>query len=779
VKRTVCAALLCTLALLACKDDDREPTEVIIEVHAEPQVGARSSTLRLQIESRNGEAQAPQLEYHPRVHWPFKLALTPRGGDAMRQYRVTAAAVDDQDNEEVIAAARIVSGFVAGERRRVRMVLEDACIGTRVCADPEETCHRREGAEAGACTNAYVDPARLGSGETPDLGDLLDDRPVPDAGSDDAGADGAVEDAGTTDGGGPLDPCGSDHGGCDPLGGCTRVDERAVCGPCPTGFAGDGDVGCEPRLIDLAVSPGELAPAFAAEETQYQVIVPLTRERVAITADAPAEANLAIEGEAVTSGQAWTAELAAGANALTVEVRASTGAQASYALAVNRGAQQAYVKAGNTGAGDHFGAAVAISGETLVIGAPGEDGPDPAIDSRQESGAAYVVVRDDDGWLQQDQLEADNAGKGDGFGQAVAISGDTLVIGAPLEDSSANAVGGDGASNAAPDAGAAYVFVRGAGGWAQQAYLKAHNARMYAMFGQSVAIDGDTIVVGAPYERSNETGVSGTGDDDSTPGRGAAYVFVREGTLWSQQAYLKSTHGGAEHLFGSAVAVGAESGTVAVGAPGDRADDNRGRGSAFVFTRSGVAWAPLAHVKSGAASPGEAFGHSVALSKDTLVVGTRPDDPMTQGMAAGAVHVFERADGFSNAQKLTASNRDPGDDFGHSVALESDLLLVGAPREAGSAFGIHAMAMDSDNAAVESGAAYVFVRTDAGWRSLAYLKASNADSSDGFGIAIGISSGTLVVGAIYESSEAQGVNAGPGAEADDSAMASGAAYVFH
>jgi hypothetical protein len=769
VTRTVCAVLFCTLALLACKDDDRGPTEVIIEIDAETQVSAKSTTLRLEIESRD-DPRAPEseLHYHHGVHWPFRLALTPRGGDATREYRVTAEAVDERDKP--IAAARIVSGFVPGERRRVRIVIEDECIDQPLCEDQEETCHLHAGAAAVACTNAYVKPAQLGTDEPLDLRDLLDDGPGTDAGVEDAGADSAVVDGGPTVDAGPLVPCGSIDGGCDPLSTCMQVDDRAVCGPCPAGFAGEGDTGCDPRLTGLSVTPGELAPSFAADEMHYRAVVPLTAESIAITASASARASLAINGDAAMSGEAWTADLAAGSNALTIEVSAESGASADYELTVQRGTQQAYVKAGNAGTGDHFGAAVAISGETLVIGAPGEDGPEPADDSREDSGAAYVFVREGGGWVEQDQVAADNPGEGDAFGHAVAISGDTLVIGAPFEGS---------ASSPVPDAGAAYVFVRDGSGWTLEAYLKADNADSYDMFGQSVAIDGDTVVVGAPYERSNETGVSGIGDDDSVEGRGAAYVFVRAGSEWSQQAYLKPSNAGAEHLFGNAVAVDAEGGTIAVGAPGDRTADGRGRGSVHVFTRAGLTWSHLAHVKSGVASPGEAFGHSVAVLEDTLVVGTRPDSATTQDMAAGAVHVFDRADGFTEPQKLMASNRDPGDDFGHSVAFDGQLLLVGAPREAGSVRGIHAVTTPADNAAVESGAAYVFAPSGGVWTQVAYLKAGNAESSDRFGSGVGVSAGWLVVGAIDESSGAIGVHADPAAGADNAASDSGAAYVFH
>ena len=141
-------------------------------------------------------------------------------------------------------------------------------------------------------------------------------------------------------------------------------------------------------------------------------------------------------------------------------------------------------------------------------------------------------------------MKASNTEADDANGYSVAISGDTLVVGAHSEDSGATGVGGDESDDSAPSAGAAYVFVRSGATWSQQAYLKASNTGSGDYFGLSVAISGDTLVVGAYREGSGATGVGGDESDDSALQSGAAYVFVRSGATWSQQAYLKASNTG-------------------------------------------------------------------------------------------------------------------------------------------------------------------------------------------------------------------------------------------
>jgi hypothetical protein len=244
--------------------------------------------------------------------------------------------------------------------------------------------------------------------------------------------------------------------------------------------------------------------------------------------------------------------------------------------------QQAYLKASNTGAGDWFGFAVAVSGDTVVVGARDEDSSTTGVnstpnESAPDAGAAYVFVRSAGVWTQQAYLKASNTGANDQFGASVAVAGDTVVVGAYLENSSTTGVNGDQTNNSALDAGAAYVFVRSAGVWTQQAYLKASNTGAGDWFGASVGVAGDTVVVGAWHEDSSTTGVNSTPNNSATDA-GAAYVFTRSAGVWTQQAYLKASNTGAGDLFGDAVAVAGD--TVVVGAY----RENSSSGAVYVFT---------------------------------------------------------------------------------------------------------------------------------------------------------------------------------------------------
>jgi hypothetical protein len=404
---------------------------------------------------------------------------------------------------------------------------------------------------------------------------------------------------------------------------------------------------------------------------------------------------------------------------------------AHYPITIDPIAQQAYLKASNTAANDFFGASVAISGNTVVVGAYGEDSAATGVNGNQadnsasSSGAAYVFVRSGSTWTQQAYLKASNTGTGDLFGASVAISGDTVVVGAYAEDSAATGVNGNQASNSATDSGAVYVFVRLGSTWTQQAYLKASNTGASDLFGNSVAISGDTVAVGAHTEDSAATGVNGNQADNSAFASGAAYVFVRSGSIWTQQAYLKASNTGASDLFGSSVAISGDSVVVgafgedsaATGVNGNQASSGApDSGAAYVFVRSGSTWTQQAYVK--------------------------------------------------------ASNTEASDLFGGSVAISGDTVVVGAFEEDSAATGVNGS--QAGNGATDSGAAYVFSRSGSTWTQQGYLKASNTGVSDTFVIAA-ISGDTVVVGASGEDSAATGIN---GNQASNSATDSGAAYVF-
>lgn len=247
---------------------------------------------------------------------------------------------------------------------------------------------------------------------------------------------------------------------------------------------------------------------------------------------------------------------ASGDDSLSLAIE-ETGAR--YPLTIDPVAQQAYLKASNTEAIDQFGVSVAISGDTVVVGALEESSNATGVNGDQsdnsafQSGAAYVFVRIAGVWSQQAYLKASNTEVRDQFGFALAISGDTVVVGAYLEDSNATGVNGDQTDNSTEGAGAAYIFVRSGGVWSQQAYLKASNTETSIgdNFGVLVAVSGDTVVVGAPNESSSATGVDGNQSDNSALAAGAAYVFHRAAGVWSQQAYLKASNTEGNDQFAS------------------------------------------------------------------------------------------------------------------------------------------------------------------------------------------------------------------------------------
>ena len=303
---------------------------------------------------------------------------------------------------------------------------------------------------------------------------------------------------------------------------------------------------------------------------------------------------------------------------------------------------------------------MALSGDTVVVGADLEDSSTTGVnstpnESATDAGAAYVFVRSGTTWSQQAYLKASNTGAGDYFGISVAVSGDTVIVGAIGEDSSTTGVNST-PNESAIYAGAAYVFVRSGTTWSQQAYLKASNTGAGDYFGLSVAVSGDTVIVGAPHEDSSTTGVNSTPNESATDA-GAAYVFVRSGTTWSQQAYLKASNTGAGDGFGWSAAVSGD--MVVVGAyhedssttgvnstPNESATD---AGAAYVFVRSGTTWSQQAYLKASNTGGGDDFGISVAVSGDTMVVGADLEDSSTTGVNstpdesatdAGAAYVF-------------------------------------------------------------------------------------------------------------------------------------------
>ena len=469
-----------------------------------------------------------------------------------------------------------------------------------------------------------------------------------------------------------------------------------------------------------------------------------------------------------------------------------------------------YIKASNPDPLDQFGWSIALSadGTTLAIGAILESsdatgvGGDQADNSAVQSGAVYIYTRSGGAWSQQAYLKASNTVEHAWFGTSLALSSDgsTLVVGAQGEPSGATGINQPIPHDTSEsDSGAAYVFVRSGTTWSQQAYIKASRARPVFEFGASVALssDGSTLAVGAYGEESAATGIDGDQDDFSMIDAGAAYVFTRAGTTWTQQAYVKASNTDYDDAFGSSVSLSGDGSLLAVGAPGESSlatglDGVQtqahvdGIGAVYVFARTGMQWAQQSYIKPSNSRAGEGFcfGNSVAVSTDssTLAVGAKceasasaaGDQTDTSAASAGAVYVFARAaTSWTQQAYLKATNAGAGDEFGCALALSNSgsSLVVGALAESSGA-----SADPNDNSVLNAGAAYTYARTGTQWSALAFLKAPNAAAhdTDGRSVALSGDGTTVAISASGESSAAKGIG---GDMFDQSCEASGAAYV--
>ncbi|MDQ3013132.1 MAG: putative Ig domain-containing protein, partial [Acidobacteriota bacterium] len=398
-------------------------------------------------------------------------------------------------------------------------------------------------------------------------------------------------------------------------------------------------------------------------------------------------------GEAVQYGKLviWDANGSPVNGALLVEeervIIEVDDSNAAYPLTIDPtfALQQKFTSADGA-ANDLFGVSVAISAETAVVGASFDK-----IGANTIQGSAYVFVRYGATWAQQAKLTASDGATNDQFGTRVTISGDTIVVGAYLDDVNF------------PDQGSAYVFVRSGTTWAQQQKLIRSTGTAGDNFGASVAISGDTVVIGVPNAPGGYEGM---------------YIFTRSGATWANSYTLV---GGGVSNLGTSVAI---SGNTAVGgAP----RVNGYEGLAYVSTRNGTNWTTQTLTASDGAA-NDAFGSSVAVSGETVVVGAEGDDNNR-----GAAYVFTRNGTTWTEQKLTATDGAAGDRFGVSVAISGDTAVIGA----------HA---DDVNFA-DQGSAYVFVRSGTEWAFQQKLAATDGAASALFGYSVAISGETVVVGA--------------------------------
>lgn len=369
-------------------------------------------------------------------------------------------------------------------------------------------------------------------------------------------------------------------------------------------------------------------------------------------------------------------------------------------------ARQAGIVAPDGSAGDEFGHSVSVSGNTLVVGSRKAE-----INGVRDQGAAYIFVRgSDNAWSQQQKLTASDGTIDDLFGYTPVLDGDTLVVG--VDDADVNGNAGQGK---------VYVFVRSGTSWREQAVLTASDGATNDLLGLPVDVDGDTLVAGA-----GRADISGKSD------QGAAYIFVRSGTTWSQQTKLTASDGAARDLFGQGVALSGN--TVVISASEADVGGAADQGAIYIFTRSGTTWTERAKLTASDGATGDLLGPRVALSGATLVAGARKAD--VAGRAdQGAAYVFMGSGAnWIEQAKLVASGGAAGDTFGDSVAIDTNHIVVLASKEGNSS----------------EGSVFIFERTGASWSQTDSLTSLSGTAGASFGRnGVTISGDTVGVGAWY------------------------------
>ena len=366
-----------------------------------------------------------------------------------------------------------------------------------------------------------------------------------------------------------------------------------------------------------------------------------------------------------------------------------------------------------------FGMSASLSGDTALVGNP----------RGFPQQFAYVFVRNGTGFVQQAQLTASDNADLDVFGEGVALSGDTAIVGAYRN------------SERGAASGAAYVFVRNGSTWSQQAKLTASDAVQEQNFGSSVGLSGDTAVVGAPRG----------------PGLvvGCAYVFVRSGGTWTQQAKLTPNDGARDDAFGRAVSVSGD--TALVGA--DLTDGaGTGSGSAYVFVRSGTSWSQQAELVASDAQEFDAFGGAVSIAGNTALIGAWGSDPV--GVYSGSAYVFVRSgSSWTQQQKLLGASTSAEDRFGSSVSISGDKALVGA--------------VDDAEYGAQCGVASLFTRSGVTWTEQT-IRPNDPSSARAFGFAVSMSGDTALITSTWDSADVTHASAYvfvPGTKANGTACA--------
>lgn len=380
-------------------------------------------------------------------------------------------------------------------------------------------------------------------------------------------------------------------------------------------------------------------------------------------------------------------------------------------------------------------------------------------------------------FTQTDFIKASNTQEFAKFGNGLLVKGNTMVVGSIAEHSGSTGSNGDQFNSDAENSGAVYIFERENGEWLQQTYLKPSNTSGAARFGLALALDNDTLVVGAYKESSDGSGVNPTTNAELDRS-GAAYVFVRNNGQWEEQAFIKAEDPQELYEYGYSAAISGN--TMVIGAPGWGFSGPAGsgfvvnhEGAAYVYTRSNGLWS--FHSKLTAPFPlgGDRFGQSVVMDEDTIIISAPFEDSDAQGLngnqdndnaeSAGAVYIYQKvADEWTLQTFLKSSNNREFDYFGYKLALEGDLLVVTSIGD------------ESNNTADNSGAVYTFSKS-AGWNEAAIIKPNNPTEGLYFGECVATNGNFMVVGSDVEDGRGSGID--PDYH-DSQDINSGAAYLF-
>lgn len=355
--------------------------------------------------------------------------------------------------------------------------------------------------------------------------------------------------------------------------------------------------------------------------------------------------------------------------------------------------QEQQITADDGASNAEFGVAVALHGTTAMVGAQ-----QATIGANEDQGAVYVFDQSGGEWTQSQKLVSDDGAAFDTFGDAVVFEGDTAIVGAYAAT-----------VNDFPYQGAAYVFTRSNGTWTQSQKLAPDDGTDFNYFGYSLALEGDTALIGADL-------------------LGAVYVFRRSDGTWTQSQKLTGSDEGPSDVFGYSVLV--QGSTAFVGAYGN----NGFQGAVYIFTESGGTWTETQKLTADDGASNTYFGYAIAVSGTNLLVGAWGSNPGGND-TQGAAYVFTESDGtWTQTQKLVSDDGAPFDKFGHSVAIDGTRAVIGAD------------GVDAGQGGAQ-GAVYIFDESGGAWTQSQKLLASDGTHNDQLGFPVALDGTRALAGA--------------------------------